>query len=132
MDMDHVDELLTRIGDYTPDVQHYAIIRQRLRREFGGLFTNQLLWKIEEVIDEHLHRVNIKHWESLGFGDGDLGREWAFMEIDEKLFKAGAKIHGNNLVSSCILHAAVLRQAGICETMFEEFKTKTMELAEAM
>jgi hypothetical protein len=130
--MDTVDHMLIRIGDHTADIQHYATLRQRLRREYGGFNVNPALQMLEEAVDVHLHMANVAIWESIGLDDSALERELAVATVDENLFDAGRLVCGNNLAADCLLHAAVLRQAGICETMFDEFKELVLTTAEAM
>lgn len=130
--MDTVDLMLNRIGDHTADIHHYATLRQRLRREYGGFFVNQALQALEVAIDAHLHFANIAAWNNMGLADGDLEREIAVAMVTEELFDAGRKVCGNNLAADCLLHAAVLKQGGICETMFDEFSDLILTTAEAM
>lgn len=136
MEMDTVDLMLNRVGDYTPDVNHYVPLRQRLRRDFGGPHRpgspNRALLLLEEVIERHLVLADNQMAESVGKeGDGGFLDECMEM-VPESLFQAGRKISTNNLISDILVHAAFMKKTGKHETMYDEFVELVTTTAEAM
>lgn len=131
MKMDTVDVMLNVIGLYTPNVHHYVPLRQGMRRDFGGgPVTNPVLFGLEAVIERHLHMANTKLWESIDATEGQ--RLDAVNRIDEELFGMGREVCSTNQISNCLLHAAVLEQAGVCGTMFSEFEEILRHTAKEM
>ena len=131
-EMDLVDHMLERVGDYTSDIDLYSKLRQRLRRQYGGPHVNPLIFELDAVIDGHLHTENFALWNSVGVREGDPAIMIPVYRVTEEIFMRAREVCDTNMISGILLHAAVLEYVGKCNNLFDELLAMLDETHAAM
>jgi hypothetical protein len=122
MSTDLVNHMLRHVGDYVLNLDLYATLRETVTAQYAGLRGKTLLRALDDVIELHLSNAHVELLNRL-----DIETQEEFDKIlnliDEATFdKMVAASDGSTLGADLLLHAELLKRAGVTITLVDDLR----------